>query len=71
MTFVFLAYNFLRCFKKKKKNNNWNLEIDNLPQMGYAIYFQKPVETFFYSDCWDKTLLIKCVLLEWKDTFVT
>ena len=45
MTFVFLAYNLLRCFKKNP--NNWNLEIDNLPQMGDAIYFQKPVENFF------------------------
>lgn len=70
MTFVFLAYNLLRCLKKKKPNN-WNLEIDNLPQMGDAIYFQKPVENFFYSDYWDKTLLRKCVLLERKDTFVT
>ena len=35
--------------KKTHTHNNWNLEIDNLPQMGYAIYFQKPVEIFFFT----------------------
>lgn len=32
---------------KKKKPNNWNLEIDNLPQMGDAIYFRNQMKIFF------------------------